>query len=143
MTMHTQNSPLDKSSSSSSRRCGCGCGGDLPSTASVRQLYLTGHRQRRYQRQRAARVREALAAVGTAASVKTTPSGADTGRRRRTKKPSRTRYALVGAIDPRTLTILGEVTATSKRSAERDLRITHDPDTFLVAASHLPEEEAR
>jgi hypothetical protein len=132
----TPNSPLDKSEPRRSRRCGCGCGGELPSNASDRQLYLTGHRQRKYQRQRNVRVREALAAVGVATNVNTTLSAAGSERRRRINKPRQARYLIVRQSGPN-LTITGAILAQSKRAAEKRIG-DDDPHTFAVAASHLP-----
>ncbi len=79
------------------RKCECGCGEDLPPNASAQMRHKPGHRQRKYQRKRDARVREALAATAPAASVKTTASAAPSGRRRRSGRRSPTRYALIPA----------------------------------------------
>jgi hypothetical protein len=133
-TVTTPNSPLDKSEPRRSRRCGCGCGGELPSNASDRQLYLTGHRQRKYQRQRNVRVRAALAAVGAAPNVNTTPSAAGSERRRRIHMPRQARYLLIRQDGPN-LTITGAIVAASKRAAEKRV---NDPETVVLAASHLP-----
>jgi hypothetical protein len=111
----------------------------LPSNASERQFYLTGHRQRKYQRKRDARVREALAATVGAASVKTTPSATDSGRRRRTSKPRQARYLLIRRSGP-TLTITGAIIAAGKRAAEKRV---NDPETIVLAASHLPAKVSR
>lgn len=118
-----------------SRVCGCGCGDDLPPNASEQQLYLTGHRQRVYSRRRSARVREALAAMDARTSVKTTATAAATDRRRRIRKPRQTRYLLLRQDGP-TLTITGAIVAASKRAAEK--RVGQQPDTIVLAASHLP-----
>jgi hypothetical protein len=121
----------------SARRCGCGCGDDLPSNASTRQLYLTGHRQRVYSRRRSARVRKALAAMDGNAAVKTTPSAAESDRRRQIRKPRQARYLIVRQDGPN-LTVTGAIVAAGKRAAEKRIG-TDDPHTFALAASHLPE----
>jgi hypothetical protein len=120
------------------RFCKCDCGEELPPGASKQMLYKPGHRQRRYQRRKDARVREALRAVGGRESVKTTARAAGSGRKRKEKRSSPVRYALVRRAES-TLEILGFATATSKRAVERAFGISAHPDLKAIAERQLPE----
>jgi hypothetical protein len=120
------------------RYCKCGCGGEIAANASLQMTHLPGHRQRKYQRKRDARVREALRAVGGRGDVKTTPTRAASRRRDRSREAVRTRYALVH-VKGSTLEILGFATAKSKRAVERAFGIVDRDDLAAVAGRHLPE----
>lgn len=121
----------------SERLCKCGCSEVLDPGASLQMLYRPRHRQRRYQRERDARVRKALAAVAGAADVKMTAAKGGRGRKRRLRKSSPARYALV-QISGSTIEVLGFDVGSSKRAVEGAFGIRGRDDLAAVAERYLP-----
>jgi hypothetical protein len=100
-------------------------------------LYLSGHRQRRYQREKDAAIRDLVTAAGGLGNVKATATALRSGRRRQTKQRPKPRYALV-QIEGSAITILGYARAATKRAVERAFGITDRGDLFAIAVSHIP-----
>ena len=119
------------------RYCECGCGGEISAAASKQMKHLPGHRQRKYQRKRDARVREALRRVGGRASVKTTATQPASRRKRRPARSVSTRYALV-QIQGAVIEVLGFASGKNRKVIERTFGILDRDDLAAIASRHLP-----